>query len=432
MSQSVPPRLHPAWAVLAVVMLVMMAASGLRSAFGVYIKPIEGEMGWDRAALSGAAAVGLLVNGALSPFMGWLADRWSARLVLLASSALMALGAGLAGQATSLLQLYASVGLLIPAAAAGCSIPTASALATRWFVARRGLVMGLLGAGMSAGQLIVIPLAAWLAVTAGWRLSYLALGAGILVASAVLVSWLVHDDPARRGLAAVGASRAPAPGSPAPPAERRVSVAEAMGVPTFWLLASTYFVCGYTSVGLVLTHLAPHAAEHGFTEMNAAQALGIMGAMNVVGTLASGWLCDRFGRKAPLASYYALRGLSLIFLLFVRDLPTLHVFAAVFGLNFISTVPATTAITANVFGRLSVGTLSGFILFAHQAGAALGAAAGGWLFTAFGSYTWAFVSAALLAFVAAGLVLLMRDEPLDDRRAPARPAPPGVLPLPTA
>jgi MFS family permease len=128
----------------------------------------------------------------------------------------------------------------------------------------------------------------------------------------------------------------------------------------------TFFVCGYTSNGMVLTHFMPHALEHNFTAMQASAALGVMGAMNIVGTMGSGWLCDRFGRRGPLATYYFVRGLSLLFLLYVWDVPSLHVWAAIFGLNYISTVPPTTTLTANIYGRFSVGELSGWIFFAHR------------------------------------------------------------------
>jgi len=214
------------------------------------------------------------------------------------------------------------------------------------------------------------------------------------------------------------------------PADRRVSVNEAMTYPSFWLLAGTFFVCGYTSNGMVLTHLVPHAAEHGFSEMHAAQALGVMGAMNIVGTVLSGWICDRFGRKGPLAFYYGVRGLSLLFLLYIWNVPSLHIFAAVFGLNYISTVPPTTTLTANIFGRYSVGVLSGWIFFAHQVGSALGAAAGGWIFDFTGSYQWAFISAALMAFLASGLSLAIKEEPVSQAPTP-RPAPSGI-PIPAA
>src|SRR2546422_37533 len=137
--------------------------------------------------------------------------------------------------------------------------------------------------------------------------------------------------------------------------------------------------------------------------------------MNIVGTLASGWCCDRFGGKPPLVFSYALRGAALILLLYVESAPAFYVFAVIFGLNWISTVPATTTLTARIFGSASVGALSGWILFAHQVGGALGAAAG--------SYPWAFVSAALLAFLATGLSLAIQDEPVE--RRPATPPAPG-------
>jgi predicted MFS family arabinose efflux permease len=193
--------------------------------------------------------------------------------------------------------------------------------------------------------------------------------------------------------------------------ERRISITEASQVPAFWLLATSYFICGYTSNGLVGTHLIPHAVEHGFTEMAAAQALGVMGATSILGTIASGWICDRFGRKGPLAWYYLIRGLSLLFLLVVWDVPSLDLFAAILGLNWFSTVPPTTTLTANIFGRASVGELSGWIFLAHQVGGALAAGIGGFIHDATGSYVWAFVSAALLAFVAVGLTLAIREEP---------------------
>jgi MFS family permease len=145
----------------------------------------------------------------------------------------------------------------------------------------------------------------------------------------------------------------------------------------------------------------------------------------VLGTIASGWVCDRFGRRGPLATYYFVRGLSLLFLLYVWNVPTLSVWAAIFGLNYISTVPPTTTLTANIFGRYSVGELAGWIFFSHQVGAALGAALAGWIFEWTGTYSLAFVSAACMGFAAAGLTLLIRDAPIPSRSMPT-PAPAAV------
>mgnify|MGYP001577395404 FL=1 len=414
------PRIHFAWVVLGGVMLVMLAASGLRSVFGVFIKPLEAEFHWDRASLSGAAALSLFLFGAVGPFAGRLADRWGPRRVLALSLLVLGIGTILSSFVGSLWHVYVASGILMAVGAGGAGWAPAASVAARWFETRRGLVIGLLGGAISAGQLIVIPLSMGLAVFYGWRQSYLWLGLGLFALILPLSIWLVRNDPAEKGLRPYGAARAmPSPGMTSLPAERRVSVTEAAQVPAFWLLVATFFVCGYTSSGLVLTHLIPHSMEHGFSEMAAAQALGVMGAMNILGTVASGWICDRFGRKGPLAFYYFFRGLSLLFLLYVWNVPSLHLFAAIFGLNYISTVPPTTTLTANIFGRYSVGELSGWIFLSHQVGAALGAAIGGWIFDWTGSYGWAFVSAAILAVIAAGLSLLIKEEPVSPRAKPA-------------
>ncbi len=418
-------RIYYGWIVLAAVVFVMLGGSGIRAVFGVFIKPIEAEFGWTRAQLSGAAALSLFVLGAVGPMVGWLADVWGPRRVMLLSTIVLGVGAVLASFVDHLWQMYGAAGVLMAAGAGGLGIATTSTIAARWFVARRGLIIGILGGAMSAGQMLVIPFSMVLISLYGWRASFLWLGVGILVLTLPIILGFVRDDPAEKGLKPYGAGTAAGAAFGGVKDERRVPVSEAMGVPAFWLLAVTFFVCGYTSNGLVLTHLVPHAAEHGFSQMDAAQALGLMGAMNIVGTIASGWICDRFGRKGPLAFYYGVRGLSLIFLLYVWNVPSLHVFAAIFGLNYISTVPPTTTLTANIFGRLSVGALSGWIYFSHQVGSALGAWAGGAIFDATGSYSWAFVSAAALAFIASGLSLLIKEVPISARPSP-RPAPQGA------
>ncbi len=419
-------RLHYGWIVLGAVALVMLGGSGLRAIFGVFIKPLEAEFGWDRASLSGAAALSLLLLGAVGPLVGWLADRWGPRRVIMLACVILGLGSLLSSRIHHLWEIYVTAGVLMAVGAGGLGLATGATVAARWFESRRGLVMGVLGGAMSAGQLVVIPLAVWLTLNYGWRQSFLALGILLLVTTLPLAFFLVKDDPADKGLKAFGArTGAPLPGTSAMPSERRVAVREAMTVPAFWLLAGTFFICGYTSNGLVLTHLVPHAADHGFSEMHAAQALGIMGAMNILGTVASGWICDRFGRKGPLAFYYGVRGLSLLFLLYVWNVPSLNLFAALFGLNYISTVPPTTTLTANIFGRYSVGSLSGWIFFSHQVGAALGAAIGGWVFQSTGSYSWAFISAALLAFLAVPLALAIKEVPVS-RTPKTTPAPAGI------
>ncbi len=410
-------RVHPAWIVLIAVTACMAASSGLRSVFGIYIKPLEAEFGWTRGALSGAAAISLLLLGAAGPFAGRLADRWGPRCVTLV--ALLLLGGGSIGAAAihALWQVYLTTGVLMGIGAGGLGLATGSVIAMRWFEARRGLAIGIAAGGLSAGQLLIIPLATALVVWFGWRTSFLSLGLGVIAIVLPLAAWLIRNNPADRGVRPYGATGVAPTTAEAADARSagRVGLMEAAQYSQFWLLMATFFVCGYTTNGMVLTHFMPHALDHSFTEFQASTALGIMGAMNVLGTIASGWICDRFGRRGPLATYYFLRGVSLIFLVYVWNAPSLHLWAAIYGLNYISTVPPTTTLTASIFGRYSVGELSGWIFFAHQVGAALGAAVAGWVFEVYGNYTPAFLSAGLLAVLAAALTLLIREEPVRTR-----------------
>ena len=419
MSQS--QRIHPAWIVLGALTLCLLASTGIRAVFGVYIKPMEAEFGWSRGALSMAAALSLLLLGAVGPFAGRLADRWGPRRVIVFALVVLGIGSILSSFVTRLWHIYLTAGVLMAAGAGGAALSTGSAVVARWFDKRRGLAMGLAAGGMSAGQLIVIPLATVLTLTYGWRSSFLWLGIGLLVLVVPLGAWLVRNTPEERGVRALGAQGPVQTAAQQAAAQQagRVSISEAAQTLPFWLLMSTFFVCGYTSNGMVLTHFMPHAMDHNFTAMQASSALGVMGAMNIIGTIGSGWLCDRFGRRGPLATYYFIRGISLLFLLYVWDLQSLHLWAAIFGLNYISTVPPTTTLTANIYGRFSVGELSGWIFFAHQVGAALGAALAGWIFEWTGSYSSAFVSAAIMGFVAAGLAMMIREEPVRARPVPA-------------
>ena len=377
-----PSRLHPAWIVLGALTLCLLASTGIRAVFGVYIKPMEAELGWSRGALSMAAALSLLLLGAVGPFAGRLADRWGPRRVIVIALTLLGIGSILSSFVTRLWHIYLTAGVLRAAGAGGAALSTGSAVVARWFDKHRGVAMGLAAGGMSAGQLVVIPLATVLTLTYGWRSSFLWLGIGLLVLVVPLGAWLVRNTPEERGVRALGAQGPVQTAAQQAAAQQagRVSISEAAQTLPFWLLMSTFFVCGYTSNGIVLTHFMPHAMDHNFTPMQASSALGVMGAMNIIGTIGSGWLCDRFGRRGPLATYYFIRGVSLLFLLYVWDLQSLHLWAAIFGLNYISTVPPTTTLTANIYGRFSVGELSGWIFFAHQVGAALGAALAGWIF----------------------------------------------------
>jgi len=189
--------------------------------------------------------------------------------------------------------------------------------------------------------------------------------------------------------------------------------------PTFWLLCGSFFVCGGTANGLIGTHLIPHEIEIGIPQIAAASLLGIMGGLNMVGTIFSGWMIDRVKPHRWLALVYALRGVSLLILPFVHDFTGLVFFAVIYGLDWFATVPPSMAITADTFGRQNVGKVYGWIFMSHQIGAAIMASAAGALRTWMGDYQFAFLSGGVIAMIAAGLALQIKIKPKDATLPPA-------------
>jgi MFS family permease len=262
-----------------------------------------------------------------------------------------------------------------------------------------------LGAAMSAGQLVFTPLLMWLNLDYGWRAATLFVAVAVGAAVLPLALAFLRDDPAALGLQPYGADgHAPARLVPDP---RPMSVA--LRSPAFWLLTLSFGICGLTTSGLFQTHLITHGVEHGFPEMAMAASLGVMGAADIFGTIGSGWICDRFGQRLPLALYYLLRGASLLAPPFIDSTGELLIFSVVYGLNWLSTVPATSALAADLFGKRNIGVVFGWIFFSHQAGSAVAAYGASFLRSALGDYVWAFSLAGLLALIGAGLILCIRQ-----------------------
>ncbi|MGJ0483187.1 MAG: MFS transporter [Methylomicrobium sp.] len=406
MTRSVPHRLHYAWIVLAATFACLFVAAALRSVPGILMLALESEFGWGRDAISGAVAVNLLLFGVSSPWLGRWMDLYGPKRVCLASIALLALAAGACTVMSELWQWYLLWGIIAGIGSGGTSIVLGSALINRWFREQRGLALGILGAAFSSGQLIFTPLVMQINIDFGWRPALLLLAGllGLLVLP--LSAFLLADEPILKRLrvyGAVGEETKPVSADPCP-------MHAALGQPQFWILAGSFAICGFTTSGLFQTHLIPHGIEHGFTEMTMAVSLGLMGAADIIGTLFSGWLCDRFDKRRLLAIYYVLRGLSLIALPYVESPEQLMLFSVVYGLNWLSTVPATSALTADLFGKHNVGVVFGWVCCAHQLGAALASYSAGYLHSSLGNYNLAFLGSGLFALFATGLVVNVRTE----------------------
>lgn len=402
--QSASNRFFYGWIIVVVTALSLLISAGVRSAPGVMLHPIEMEMGWSRAVISFAVSLGLLLYGLAGPFAGKLMDRFGPRGVLLVGMVLIAASTALGAMMRDLWQLNLFWGALSGLGTGVAASVLGATVATRWFVERRGLVMGLFGAATSAGQLIFVPLLMWLVLGIGWRNSSFIL-AGIVLVLIVPIWLFMRNDPSDIGILPYGATE-PLPVSKNP--QERGIMQRALRTPEFWLLSGSFFICGATSNGLIGTHFIPHAIDHGIAEGTAASVLAIMGAMNFVGTLASGWLTDRYNPRLLLAIYYGFRGLSLLLLPFVTTYSGMLIFAVMFGLDYIATVPPTSALVADIFGRKNVGTVFGWVFCAHQIGAALAAWLGGVARVFTGDYGLAFLIAGGLAGIGALLSLRIR------------------------
>ena len=339
-------RLHYGWVVAAVTFLALLAAAGVRSAPSVFIVPIEHEFGWTRATLSFAVAINLLLYGLIGPFAAAFMDRIGLRATTLAALATMAVGTGASLMMTSVWQLILLWGVVIGAGSGLASLVLGAVVANRWFVQRRGLVMGALTASMAAGQLIFLPVLAAMVEAKSWRWAAAALVA-VLLLMLPLIALLMRDHPRDVGLGPFGAApdaREPEVAKPQNPFAVALSALwMGCGSRDFWLLSFSFFICGASTNGLVGTHLIPLCVENGIAEVTAAGLLASMGLFNFIGTTASGWLSDRFDSRYLLFWYYALRGLSLLFLPYAFDFSFmgLTVFAVFYGLDWVATVPPT-------------------------------------------------------------------------------------------
>ncbi|MBI4487945.1 MAG: MFS transporter [Deltaproteobacteria bacterium] len=404
------------WLVLAVSFLSTLIGAGIRSSPTVLIHPLEQEFGWSRAAIASAASLNLFLFGVAAPISGWLLDRFGPRRVMLGSLTLLVFGVSGTVLIKELWQLILLWGIVVGLGAGGVGSVLSATVAHRWFVAHRGLALGILNSASSTGQLIFIPFFMAVIVYSGWRVGSLTM-AGICLALTALVAFLMRDNPSDVGLQAYGAD-AEGASSAVDDRSRRfksgpaasVSFSQALRTPAFWLLCGSFFICGSTANGLIGTHLIPHSIDHGIPGVTAAATVGVMGGMNFIGTLISGWLTDRVNPRKILSIVYALRGMSLFILPFVTDFPGLFIFAVIYGLDWFATVPPTIALTADTFGKNAIGSVYGWIFLSHQVGAALAAMWSGAIRVWFGDYQLAFLLGGVMGLIASGLALMIPSQ----------------------
>jgi predicted MFS family arabinose efflux permease len=403
------------WRVVAVAFLTMLATAAAMGMPGVLLLPLKGEFGWDLGAISGALALRLALFGMVAPFAAALMLRYGMRVVVSTALVFIVAGLALATQMTELWQLWLTWGLMLGLSTGVTANVLGATVASRWFTKRRGLVVGLLSASSATGQLLFLPVAAWLSEHIGWRQAMVP-AAVLCLVCLVLVMLFMRDHPGDVDLASYGDDEVVAP-----PMRRAGGNALALSFSalamasrnrTFWILAGTFFVCGLSTNGLVQNHFIPLCHDFGMDAVSASGVLALMGACDFVGTIVSGWLSDRYDNRWLLSWYYGLRGLSLLVLPYSDfSFFGLSLFAVFYGLDWIATVPPTVKLAGQTFGREQGPLIFGWVFTAHQLGAATAAVGAGATRDMLMSYLPAFAFAGVACLLAAIAVLTVRKRP---------------------
>jgi sugar phosphate permease len=420
--------IHYGWVIIAVTFVTALTTAGAVGVPGALILPLTKEFGWNTAQISTALAIRLILFGLMAPFAAALIERYGVRRVVLTAICMIVGGLSLALFMTQAWHLIVLWGIVVGIGTGMTAMVLSAIVSTRWFSQRRGLVLGMLTASSATGQLVFLPLAAWLVDHLGWRYALAPSVIGLLIAG-VLVTLFMCDRPSDVGLLPYGETPAPrqetavAPAATAPAFGRAFSILRDVSTSrTFWILFATFFICGLSTNGLVQTHFISLCADYGMPAVAAASTLAMMGIFDFFGTIASGWLSDRFDNRALLFWYYGLRGLSLLYLPYSTfTLYGLSLFGAFYGLDWIATVPPTVRLSAQAFGKEKAGVAFGWIFAAHQLGAATAAFGAGLSRSLLLSYLPAFFAAGAMCLVASGIVWLIRANPGGRTSAPVSP-----------
>ena len=403
-SATSPPHLS-ALQVLACGAAIVTLSMGVRHGFGLWLQPITQAQGWTRESFSFALAIQNLSWGVFGIFAGMAADRFGAMRVLIGGAFLYALGlCGMALSATTT-GFALTTGVLIGAAQAGTTYAVVYGVIGRQIAPeKRSWAMGVAAAAGSFGQFLMVPVEGWLISSLGWQSALLVLAGAVFLIM-----------PLARGLREPGFG-----GGSAPPREQTIlqALTEAMRYRSFQLLMAGYFVCGFQVV-FIGVHMPSYLKDNGLSPQVASYALALIGLFNVIGTYAAGTLGQRMPKRHILAFIYLTRAVAIsIFLIVPLSPMSVYVFSAVMGVLWLSTVPPTNAMVAQIFGVAHMSMLGGFVFFSHQIGSFMGVWLGGYLYDRTGSYNIVWYIAIALGVFAALINLPVRESPIE--RGPQR------------
>jgi predicted MFS family arabinose efflux permease len=403
-------KIHPGWIAAIVTFFTLMATAGFRSAPSVLIVPLEDAFGWSRSQIAAAVSINVLLFGLVAPFAAALMERFTVRKVVMTALTVVAISSSSTIFMTQPWHLWALWGMGVGVGAGSMALVFAATIANRWFIERKGIVVGALTAATATGQLIFLPLLSHFANTFGWKSVSLTVGA----ASALVVPFIyffLKESPESLGITPYGAPDDWQPHAKSDMSAGKIAIdtiARASRSRDFWILFGTFMVCGLSTNGLIGTHFIPAAHDHGMPVTVAAGLLALIGVFDVIGTVFSGWLTDRMDPRKLLFFYYGLRGLSLFLLpsiLFSTLHPSTLVFIIFYGLDWVATVPPTLMLCRIVLGPQRSTVVYGWVFVGHQVGASIAALGAAILRVKLGDYALSFYIAATMCLVSAFAVL---------------------------
>ena len=395
---------------MGVTFLTLVTTAGFRSASSVLIIPLEDAFGWGREQISLAIAINVLIYGLVAPFAAALMERFGIRRVVMSALTAVSIGSALTMFMSAPWQLIALWGFVVGASTGAMALVFAATVANRWFVQKRGIVIGMLTASSATGQLIFLPGLSYMAEMNGWK--SVSITIALVSIALVPVIWLfLKEKPSDAGVLPYGAPAdwsAPAKNSMSAGALAIDTLKQASKKKDFWYLFGSFFVCGLSTNGLIGTHFIPAAHDHGMGTTVAASLLALVGVFDLVGTIASGWLTDRYDPRKLLFFYYGLRGLSLLLLpsiLFASVHPSTLVFVIFYGLDWVATVPPTIMLCRTILGPERGTVIYGWVFAAHQIGGSIAAFGAAVLRVRFGDYAIAFYISAVMCLITSYFVL---------------------------
>ncbi|MGG3032142.1 MFS transporter [Bacillus stercoris] len=400
-------RLHYAWIIVSVTFLILLAVQGVRLSFGAFVEPWERQFSMDRSTISLISTMSFIVYGISQPVIGRLVDKWGARAVLAWSALLTGVSIFLTYLVTSPWQLFLLYGLGVSLGVGGASNVAASVLVVNWFSKKRGLAFGIMEAGFGAGQMLLVPGSLMLIHWFSWKLTVVVLGLLLIVIVFPAALLMLRNNPSEKKTEPIGGLAASEKDTA--PKTTALSVTGMFRMRQFWFLILPFLICGFTTVGLMDTHLIPFSHDHGFSTTVTSAAVSLLAGFNIAGILLSGIIADRWSSRKILCFLYAVRAMSIVILIYSHEPYLLLAFAILFGLVDFATVAPTQMLATQYFQNYSIGLMIGWLSLAHQIGSALGAYVPGVIYTITGEYTLAFYLSIGMLVLASVMNVMLRE-----------------------